>query len=86
MLGDEVVVESEDVVDDLHLAVAVGAGADADGGDGELLSDEAGERSGNEFQHEGVGAGVLQLPGILKETKGIVSGLALHAVAAELMD
>src|SRR2546421_91375 len=38
-LGDVVRVQSEDILDDEHLAVAMWAGADADGGDGQRLRD-----------------------------------------------
>ena len=86
VLRDEVGVEAEEVVPDLHLAVALRAGADADGRDVELLGDDARDVDGHRLEDDGVGAGFLQGHGVVQQADGGGGRLALHLVAAELVD
>src|SRR6266576_1465315 len=82
-LGRELVVEAEHVVQDEHLAVARRAGADADRGNRQGLGDLRRQRRGDELQHHGEGAGVLQCSciGLEPPRRRIIA--ALHAVAAQ---
>src|ERR671923_1669090 len=53
-------IETQDVLDDEHLGVAVRPRADADGRDGQRLRDPLTQRTGNAFQHQGERAGCLE--------------------------
>ena len=78
--------ESEDVVHDEDLAVAVGSGADADRGDGEHLGDFGGGVLLDEFEHEGETAGLLEAERFFRELLPGLVAAPLDLVAAELVD
>ena len=75
----------EDVVDDLYLTVAVDTGADADGRDGDSLGDELGQGCGDAFEDYGKCTCVLEGLGVPEKLGRLLGGLALAAVAAELV-
>ena len=77
---------SEQIVPDLDLAVAARAGADADGRDAQAFADHLGELGRYGLEHDGESAGLLQRNGVIHEAFGRFRRLALHLVAAKLVD
>ena len=75
--------QTEEVVVDEHLPVAVAAGADPDRRDLEVLRDVRRDRRRHRFQHEREGAGVLQSARVRDEPHRLGGRLALGPEAAE---
>ena len=85
MLGDVAGVVAQQVVDDLHLPVAVRPRADADGGNGQSLRDGARHLVGHQLQDDAERAGLLQGKGVLQHGLRLRLAFALHPVPAELV-
>jgi hypothetical protein len=71
MLGHEISIEAEHVIDNQHLSAAVGPGADADGGYSELAGDEFGQLARYKLQDDGEGAGLFQRQGIVDKPPAV---------------
>ena len=75
----------EDVVNHLDLAITKDTGADADGRDGDSLGNELGQGGGDAFEDYGECTCILEGFGVSEELGCLLGGLALAAVAAELV-
>src|SRR5437867_2830161 len=85
VLGDEGGEEAEEVVEDLHLAVAGRPGADADGRDVDLFRDRLCNRDGDALKHDRVSACLLERDRVVEEAYRGGRRFPLYAVAAELV-
>jgi len=59
---------------------------DADGGDGQGIGDLFGQKGGNAFQHDGESPCLFEDPGVFHDPLRRRIALALHLVAAQLVD
>src|SRR5690606_37849951 len=78
--------ETEQVVEDQHLAVAGGAGADPDGRDLEPLADLAGQRRGDALEHQREGARLLAGDRGFEQRRARPGAASLHLEAAEAVN
>ncbi len=85
VLGQEVP-QAEQVVEDLHLAVAAAARTDTDGGDREQRTDALREFGGDALEHDRERAGLFERERVGDRQRGARGVLALRAVAAEGVD
>mmetsp|Transcript_4487 Transcript_4487/g.7432 ORF Transcript_4487/g.7432 Transcript_4487/m.7432 type:complete len:333 (-) Transcript_4487:322-1320(-) len=78
------IVQTEQVVKDLHLPVGSDARADADCRDRQLLREQLGHGRGDHLQHDCEAAGRLEGLRVGQEPARFLGGATLHAVPAEL--
>src|ERR1700737_400486 len=85
-LRDVVRVQSEDILDDQHLGIAIRPRADADRGNRQSLGDAPAQLAGDSLEHDGERAGIFQRFRIVEgPLRGLVAA-ALHSIAPELVD
>src|ERR1700684_4129857 len=78
--------ESNEIVKNQNLSVAIGSGADADGWDLELVGNAGGDFARHGFQHDGKCSRRFDGSRVAFELARSVSGFALHVESAQSVD
>src|ERR1700726_3202224 len=85
-LRDVIWVQSQEILDDQHLTIAVRPGPDTDRGHSQRLGDTLPERARDGLQHDCECAGVFQRPGVVEDPLGRFITATLDPIPAELVD